>query len=163
MKNGSLIDIAQMSSDKEIWRLGWKIGRKVQNEQWSGRLDQAPNLQQLSALTAGESLSDEQLVYLTSEIVRNAPVQAMPALLSILMCSFCRAPQPSEADPNATIIDMRVLQSMSLESKSSRQPVCGVVFKKGDLVWTCRQCAKDVTCVLCDECFRQSDHEGHEV
>ena len=30
-------------------------------------------------------------------------------------------------------------------------------------MWTCRQCAKDSTCVQCDACFRNSNHEGHEV
>ena len=33
----------------------------------------------------------------------------------------------------------------------------------GDLCWTCRTCGKDQTCVLCDQCFQDSDHQGHEV
>jgi hypothetical protein len=33
----------------------------------------------------------------------------------------------------------------------------------GDIIWTCRQCAKDPTCVQCDQCFRQADHAYHEV
>jgi len=33
----------------------------------------------------------------------------------------------------------------------------------GDIIWTCRQCAKDPTCVQCDQCFRQADHTNHEV
>ena len=40
---------------------------------------------------------------------------------------------------------------------------CGYVFRRGDIAWNCRTCQTDPTCVLCDACFRESDHEGHEV
>ena len=40
---------------------------------------------------------------------------------------------------------------------------CGYVFRRGDIAWNCRTCQTDPTCVLCDECFRNSNHEGHEV
>merc|ERR1719162_2385776 len=43
-----------------------------------------------------------------------------------------------------------------------RRP-CGYVFKRGDIAWNCRTCQTDSTCVLCDDCFRGSDHTGHEV
>ena len=40
---------------------------------------------------------------------------------------------------------------------------CGYVFKRGDIAWNCRTCQTDSTCVICDSCFRNSNHEGHEV
>ena len=40
---------------------------------------------------------------------------------------------------------------------------CGYVFKRGDIAWNCRTCQTDPTCVICDNCFHSSDHEGHEV
>lgn len=40
---------------------------------------------------------------------------------------------------------------------------CGYVFRRGDIAWNCRTCQTDATCVLCDNCFRESDHVGHEV
>ncbi len=40
---------------------------------------------------------------------------------------------------------------------------CGYVFRRGDIAWNCRTCQSDSTCVLCDTCFHNSDHEGHEV
>lgn len=43
-----------------------------------------------------------------------------------------------------------------------RRP-CGYVFKRGDIAWNCRTCQTDQTCVICDECFRGSNHDGHEV
>lgn len=57
-------------------------------------------------------------------------------------------------------MDMKMLQALA---DSAHRSVCGYVFNQGDIVWTCRQCAKDPTCVQCDKCFRKSDHEGHEV
>ncbi|CAM9782916.1 unnamed protein product, partial [Choristocarpus tenellus] len=41
--------------------------------------------------------------------------------------------------------------------------VCQYAFKKNDIVWICKACQSDETCVLCNECFRNSDHRGHEV
>lgn len=40
---------------------------------------------------------------------------------------------------------------------------CGYVFRRGDIAWNCRTCQTDATCVLCDQCFHESNHEGHEV
>lgn len=41
--------------------------------------------------------------------------------------------------------------------------VCQHPFKKNDIVWVCRTCQADETCVLCHACFSQSNHEGHDV
>ncbi len=74
------------------------------------------------------------------------------SILNVLSCAYCRS-----ADGG---IDATALQNMRGQGSKS---VCGMVFKKGDIVWTCRQCGKDPTCVQCDACFRNSDHKGHEV
>ena len=31
------------------------------------------------------------------------------------------------------------------------------------MVFHCADCAADPTCVLCEECFNNGDHEGHNV
>ena len=41
--------------------------------------------------------------------------------------------------------------------------VCQHPFKRNDIVWVCRTCQADETCVLCHACFTQSNHEGHDV
>jgi len=41
--------------------------------------------------------------------------------------------------------------------------VCQHPFRKNDIVWVCRTCQADETCVLCHACFSQSHHEGHDV
>ena len=48
------------------------------------------------------------------------------------------------------------------KSKRLNRP-CGYIFRRGDIAWNCRTCQTDSTCVLCDNCFRNSDHEGHDV
>lgn len=52
--------------------------------------------------------------------------------------------------------------SAQFQSPQQRRP-CGYVFARGDIAWNCRTCQTDATCVICDDCFRNSDHEGHEV
>lgn len=85
-----------------------------------------------------------------------APVKSLPALLTCLGCNYWRTP----CSKSLPIIDVKRLQSLS---ESALRSVCGRVFAQGDIVWTCRQCAKDPTCVQCDQCFRKADHIGHEV
>ncbi|XP_063058960.1 E3 ubiquitin-protein ligase UBR1 [Engraulis encrasicolus] len=38
---------------------------------------------------------------------------------------------------------------------------CGRVFKEGETVYSCRDCAIDPSCVLCMDCFQNSIHKGH--
>ncbi|UZJ54429.1 hypothetical protein CBS101457_003749 [Exobasidium rhododendri] len=40
---------------------------------------------------------------------------------------------------------------------------CGHVFRKGEAIYRCRDCALDDTCVLCAPCFNASNHEGHDI
>jgi hypothetical protein len=54
-------------------------------------------------------------------------------------------------------------QSTSADSPFKRNRPCGYVFQRGDIAWNCRTCQTDPTCVICDECFRNSKHDGHEV
>ncbi|CAB0016925.1 unnamed protein product [Nesidiocoris tenuis] len=39
--------------------------------------------------------------------------------------------------------------------------VCGKVFKMGEPTYNCRECGMDATCVLCVNCFKQSEHKNH--
>lgn len=121
---------------------------------WSGELAAAPKSQQLLKIVE-DSPKDEVdtlLGYLSSQIVLSAPLKAIPVLLSVLSCSFHK-------DSNTGQIDVSYLGKSGAQTKA----ICGMMFKKGDLVWTCQTCGKDPTCVQCDACFRDSDHTGHEV
>lgn len=52
-----------------------------------------------------------------------------------------------------------------LEECRRRGPrqVCQYQFRKNDIVWICKSCQQDDTCVQCNECFEAADHKGHEV
>ena len=41
--------------------------------------------------------------------------------------------------------------------------ICGHVFSRGEQVYRCKTCALDDTCVLCVDCFKASDHTGHDT
>jgi hypothetical protein len=96
---------------------------------------------------AGEE-ADVFVEDLAAQVVRGAPHHLVGSLLSCLSCAFWVEGGPREL---ATLPD------------ANPRSICGNVFKVGEVVWTCRQCAKDSTCVQCDACFKASDHEGHEV
>jgi len=53
----------------------------------------------------------------------------------------------------------------SLQALGEAMPrkVCQHPFKKNELVWVCRTCQSDETCVLCHSCYQNSCHEGHDV
>ncbi|KAI9297848.1 hypothetical protein K502DRAFT_362886 [Neoconidiobolus thromboides FSU 785] len=48
-------------------------------------------------------------------------------------------------------------------NKVKKSAFCGRVFEDGEAVYSCRNCAADPTCVLCESCFKGSNHQGHEV
>ncbi|CAN9502154.1 unnamed protein product [Ophioblennius macclurei] len=48
-----------------------------------------------------------------------------------------------------------------LKQGSASSQLCGRVFKSGETVYSCRDCAIDPTCVLCMDCFQESVHKGH--
>ncbi|GJN92345.1 hypothetical protein Rhopal_005375-T1 [Rhodotorula paludigena] len=50
-------------------------------------------------------------------------------------------------------------------SPARRGKPCGHVFRAGESVYRCRDCALDATCVLCARCFHASSHArlGHDV
>ncbi|XP_056623407.1 E3 ubiquitin-protein ligase UBR1 isoform X2 [Triplophysa dalaica] len=58
-------------------------------------------------------------------------------------------------DPHVGLEKLQQCDSSSLSQQ------CGRVFKEGETVYSCRDCAIDPTCVLCMECFQKSVHKSH--
>lgn len=46
-------------------------------------------------------------------------------------------------------------------SGAPQSGVCGVVWPAEELAYKCRTCERDPTCVICEDCFRNGDHSGH--
>eukprot|EP01038_Epipyxis_sp_PR26KG_P010895 gene10895-14625_t len=137
------------------------------NTIWRGAKDTYPSANILSDVIP-IGIPEEVLSDLTIQVLKNAPVASIPTLLNCLTCNYWRMVADNDRESlennriksNQKYIDIKALQKLSATSNKS---VCGYVFNQGDIVWTCRQCAKDQTSVQCDKCFRRSDHEGHEV
>lgn len=77
-------------------------------------------------------------------------------------------PSPMKVTSESLVNELKRLEmegAMIAQSSDSalRPRPCGYVFKRGDIAWNCRTCQTDSTCVICDSCFRASDHDGHEV
>ncbi|KDO26170.1 hypothetical protein SPRG_20610 [Saprolegnia parasitica CBS 223.65] len=49
-----------------------------------------------------------------------------------------------------------------LAAKKQRK-VCGYIFKADEMAYSCRDCQHDSTCVMCQACFADSNHDGHDV
>lgn len=49
----------------------------------------------------------------------------------------------------------------TIRSFNKRPTVCGRLFKSEEPTYFCRDCCVDPTCVLCTECFLQSEHRKH--
>eukprot|EP00761_Pharyngomonas_kirbyi_P013572 gb/GECH01013601.1/.p1 GENE.gb/GECH01013601.1/~~gb/GECH01013601.1/.p1 ORF type:complete len:1603 (+),score=414.79 gb/GECH01013601.1/:1-4809(+) len=45
---------------------------------------------------------------------------------------------------------------------TSNEGVCGKTWKPGEIAYKCNTCQADPTCAICAECFRNSNHEGHD-
>eukprot|EP01138_Halocafeteria_seosinensis_P005042 gb/GECG01005155.1/.p1 GENE.gb/GECG01005155.1/~~gb/GECG01005155.1/.p1 ORF type:complete len:2519 (+),score=306.53 gb/GECG01005155.1/:1-7557(+) len=69
-------------------------------------------------------------------------------------------PETEGSNPHSQEAIQRVLDSMKGEKMDQ---MCGKVFGEGDIVYICKDCGFDPTCVQCQECFHRSDHEGHDV
>ena len=111
---------------------------------------------------------DETIAQLTHLVLDSAPYQNL--------CIPC--PNTNTATATAKTTNHHNIQTknyMKYKPKSKSQQfltkkythipkrVCQHPFQKNDIVWVCRTCQADETCVLCHECFTNSDHEGHDV
>jgi hypothetical protein len=53
--------------------------------------------------------------------------------------------------------------SLCYTSGKSVDHICCYHFQKGDSLWSCSTCQTDRSCVMCDSCYRDSNHIGHNV
>jgi hypothetical protein len=58
---------------------------------------------------------------------------------------------------------VQAIRSLHEAGQAVPRRVCQHPFRKNDIVWVCRTCQADETCVLCHACYSQSNHEGHDV
>ncbi|TSO25214.1 E3 ubiquitin-protein ligase UBR1 [Bagarius yarrelli] len=100
------------------------------------------------------------LQYLAEEVPRIYCQQAEPQLVEEEKLAQEHILQPLEyflfgEDPSVG------LDKLQQTVGGSSSQLCGRVFKEGETVYSCRDCAIDPTCVLCMDCFQNSVHKSH--
>ncbi len=87
----------------------------------------------------------------------------------LLNLALCNAVNPSEPFTTAAELQPEVVNASAASELlrttflTTSRRVCCYVFKVGDLAFNCVQCQAHTTCVLCEQCFRGSNHDGHDV
>jgi hypothetical protein len=149
--------MSSIGTSKRAKDASWHITNLHGQVVWEGR--ESPSVRKvqefLDADLSSGVLSTSSQIALTSyaiQAILNCPVKALSGVLNSLACAFFRNDQG--------VIDTKKLFAIKLANKRS---MCGRPIKKGDILWVCKQCGQDNTCVQCDECFQLSDHTDHEV
>lgn len=108
----------------------------------------------LSTTTTNTNYQDDAIPESEEDIWNAKP---KPALSSTARAGA--TPTPSLA---YVLKERLAAATAQVQAPQQRRP-CGYVFARGDIAWNCRTCQTDATCVICDDCFRKSNHDGHEV
>ena len=117
------------SSSQSIWSLKLPATGEVL---WSGSTQ--PTSQQLNEFLKRipeDTQGDEILTDLTVQALRSAPAKSVGMILSHFACQFWR----NERN------DIEASKLLHLPTALNKA-VCGHVFVRGDLVWSCRTCGK---------------------
>lgn len=94
---------------------------------------------------------------LVSSVVKHAlsnPLWQDNMEFIVRMINVCIIPTLTSLDDYST--------AFLVASGSAVSGVCGVVWKQNEYAYKCRTCERDPTCVICDQCFRNGDHSGHD-
>ena len=119
-----------------------------------------PVIAKLAASRTSITDSDRALGACIRSRLREADASSIPSMLDTAL-AFHMLPASPDGLAGSSL-DPRALVRSAGDSVGSA-PQCGYIFRNGDIAWVCRTCQTDDTCVLCEECFSSSNHEGHEV
>jgi hypothetical protein len=62
---------------------------------------------------------------------------------------------------DALVGDNAAFRGLLREKSTNAALSCGQAIAKNELIFSCRDCAADSTCVLCAKCFQRQDHKDH--
>jgi len=104
-----------------------------------------------SRLAQARTLEAEEMKTLIEDILEfSSPIPLLNELL--FLKTFKTDGQP-----------VKVTEGIARLKSENRQERCGLIFSEGDLAYHCRTCQLDNTCVICQDCFANGDHTGHEI
>ncbi|OQR90247.1 hypothetical protein THRCLA_09396 [Thraustotheca clavata] len=123
----------------------------------------------LATPTAFGSFIDERLRVEEHDVLEEGWLQSLldyghapsrfPDFLEAILAASIRA-STTASFPSVAAYLRQIHQAHEL---TVPRRVCGYMFKQNDISWSCRDCEMDETCVLCQTCFQNSNHEGHQV
>lgn len=127
-----------------------------------GKLEQYQNHKEMAD---DDNMVKQILKQVTLAAILHAPISKINLWLDTICCHTSNLPIVTTGLNETTTSSLIETNPWSSIIKSSNNGggVCGYLFKRGDMAWNCRTCQSDATCVQCDECFRRSDHKGHDV
>lgn len=135
--------------------MSWLLKDLSGNVLWTGETSLTTKKLTQILIEINENNLNNEITFITLQILQNTSLKLLPSLLSLLICYKNKI-----NNNNNIIIDISPLNTLKNINTST---ICGKRLKKGEIIWTCRQCSHDSTCVQCNDCFQLSNHEGHEV
>jgi len=160
--NGALQnDLSNSTNDKEVLDEGELAGKKlIQKSILSAWADEES--------TTGRTPTNQNSTGVNESKLENALLMELPSLKSLLKAMWRVQRGVDEFTNNVNASSNGEGGGVCKKVDKSKKMLyeggpCGYVFRRGDIAWNCRTCQTDPTCVLCDTCFRESDHVGHEV
>lgn len=84
-------------------------------------------------------------------------LDALPLFLDAILLSHADIDEDDQQSMSCAAFFER------FKPRSSNQVLCGYLFQRNDIVFNCKTCQADETCVLCLKCFQNGNHEGHDV
>jgi hypothetical protein len=123
-----------------------------------GHHELARALEELDGLEKEEQsvLTKTDLTRVLTEIIMHHPTTTTSSSSSTDL-------QPSALELPSIVDSHSAVESLEKLGRYVPRRVCQHPFRRNDIVWVCRTCQADETCVLCHACFSQSNHEGHDV
>jgi Putative zinc finger in N-recognin (UBR box) len=105
--------------------------------------------------------ADRPRIPLTRAVEDLDTLQKNPLELKLESSTICKLTSLVTNEIHHTAQD--ALDRLSILGSAIPRRVCQFPFKRNDIVWVCRTCQADETCVLCHICYKQSNHDGHDV
>ena len=106
----------------------------------------------------------------TTDMVASVDLSSNGKVAFVELCDQVSSATREKLNANLFRLGMRIAEFEAAAPVLARlaadapQRVCTRTFSLGDVIWKCRTCqVGDETCVVCQECFQNGDHKGHDV
>lgn len=108
----------------------------------------------------------------TSPFIFNYELPVPPSIFTTISkwltdCMLDEKPEYADLlfnrDGKRVLLGITSNDDLRADEQATFARICGHVFSKGETIYRCRTCGLDETCVMCVNCFKSSEHEGHDI